>query len=53
MFRALGFYVVRLTRTRFAGLTTRGLKLGESRDLRPEEIQRLYAMTGLTVRGKG
>jgi pseudouridine synthase len=47
MFRALGFYVIRLTRTRFAGLTTRGLKLGESRDLKPEEIRKLYRMTGI------
>jgi 23S rRNA pseudouridine2605 synthase len=53
MFRALGFYVIRLTRTRFAGLTTRGLKLGESRALRPEEVRKLYRMTGIPESGVG
>ena len=47
MFRALGFHVIRLTRTRFAGLTTRGLKIGEWRELKPEEVRKLYRMTGI------
>jgi pseudouridine synthase len=47
MFRSLGFYVIQLTRTRFAGLTTRGLKIGESRDLKPEEIGKLHRMVGI------
>jgi 23S rRNA pseudouridine2605 synthase len=53
MFRALGFYVIRLTRTRFAGLTTRGLKLGESRDLKPEEVRKLQRMAGIRDSGIG
>jgi pseudouridine synthase len=53
MFRAIGFYVIRLTRTRFAGMTARGLKPGESRDLRPEEVRRLYRMTGMEKQVKG
>jgi 23S rRNA pseudouridine2605 synthase len=47
MFNAMGFRTIHLTRTRFAGLTVRGLKTGQLRDLRPEEVRRLYRMTGL------
>jgi pseudouridine synthase len=47
MFNTLGFFVIHLERTRFAGLTARGLKTGESRALKPEEVRKLYRMTGL------
>jgi pseudouridine synthase len=53
MFRSLGFHVIRLTRTRFAGLTARGLKIGEWRDLKPEEVGKLKKMTGIGVRDSG
>ena len=53
MFRALGFHVIRLTRTRFAGLTARGLKIGEWRELKPEEVRKLYRMTGIRDSGFG
>jgi 23S rRNA pseudouridine2605 synthase len=46
MFKAMGFFVIRLERTRFAGLTVRGLKIGEWRELKPEEIRMLYKITG-------
>jgi 23S rRNA pseudouridine2605 synthase len=49
MFQALGFSVHRLARVNFAGLTTRGLALGDSRDLKPEEVKMLYRMTGLSA----
>jgi 23S rRNA pseudouridine2605 synthase len=47
MFQVLGFTVRRLARTNFAGLTARGLAVGEWRDLKPEEVRMLRRMTGL------
>jgi 23S rRNA pseudouridine2605 synthase len=47
MFQALGFAVHRLVRTNFAGLTARGLAIGDWRDLKPEEIRMLRRATGL------
>jgi 23S rRNA pseudouridine2605 synthase len=48
MFQALGLTVRRLSRVNFGGLTTRGLAVGEWRDLKPEEIRMLYRATGLS-----
>jgi 23S rRNA pseudouridine2605 synthase len=48
MFQTLGFTVRRLARVNFGGLTTRGLAVGEWRDLKPEEIRMLYRATGLS-----
>lgn len=47
MFKAIGFPVLSLTRTCFAGLTTKGLKRGEYRELTLEEVRNLYRITGL------
>ena len=41
MFEAIGHPVVRLRRTRFGPLSTRGLKLGAARDLSREELKTL------------
>lgn len=47
MMKKINHPVIKLTRTVFAGLTTEGLKPGEWRDLKSEEIEMLYAKTGL------
>lgn len=47
MLRAVGFHVLYLERTYFAGLTVSGLKRGEWRELTQQEINRLYHITGL------
>jgi len=48
MFYALGCDVKRLCRLSFAGITTKGLRRGFWRYLKPEEISRLKKLTGLT-----
>lgn len=52
MCKAIGFPVLSLTRTCFAGLTTKGLKPGEYRELTSKEIHHLYRMTGLEQNGR-
>ena len=47
MLRAVGFHVLYLERTHFAGLTVYNLKRGEWRELNEKEIDRLYRITGL------
>jgi 23S rRNA pseudouridine2605 synthase len=47
MCQAVGHRVLSLERVNFAGLITKGLKPGEWRELTPEEVERLYALTGL------
>jgi 23S rRNA pseudouridine2605 synthase len=41
MFAAVGYPVTRLHRSSYAGLTADGLRPGEWRELRPEEVERL------------
>ena len=41
MFAAVGYPVARLHRSSYAGLTADGLRPGEWRELRPEEVERL------------
>lgn len=41
MFEAVGYKVTGLERTKYAGLTIKGVKRGESRPLKKEEIERL------------
>jgi 23S rRNA pseudouridine2605 synthase len=43
MFAAVGYPVRRLHRSSYAGLTADGLRPGEWRELRPEEVERLRA----------
>jgi len=47
MLEAAGHPVIRLERVRFADLTVEGLKKGGWRMLRPDEVRKLYKMTGL------
>ena len=47
MFAALGYSVHRLARINFAGLTARGLAVGDWRDLKPDEVRMLYRSAGL------
>jgi 23S rRNA pseudouridine2605 synthase len=47
MCRAVGHHVVSLERINFAGLTSKGLKPGQWRELTANEVKRLYQMTGL------
>jgi 23S rRNA pseudouridine2605 synthase len=47
MCQAVGHRVLFLERTNFAGLISEGLKPGEWRELTPEEVKRLYQLTGL------
>ena len=44
MFEAVGYDVVKLTRTRFAFLDVRSLKSGEYRKLLPHEVKKLYSL---------
>ena len=44
MFEAIGYDVVKLTRTRFAFLDVRSLKSGEYRILLPHEVKKLYSL---------
>ena len=46
MFAALGNKIVALERTSYAGLTTRHLRRGTWRELRENEIRKLYRMVG-------
>lgn len=48
MMKKINHPVIKLTRTVFGGLTTEGLKEGEWRDLKTEEVKMLYEKTGLT-----
>ena len=41
MLEAVGHPVLRLHRSRYAGLTTEGLRPGQSRELTPEEVTAL------------
>ena len=54
MFEAIGHRVVRLSRTRFGPLTTRGLKVGVTRELSPSELTALQVAVGIapTVRAR-
>jgi 23S rRNA pseudouridine2605 synthase len=52
MSQAVGHRVISLERVNFAGLISEGLKPGEWRELTSEEVERLYALTGLWVKGK-
>ncbi|HHP51468.1 MAG TPA: rRNA pseudouridine synthase [Moorella mulderi] len=47
MLAAVGHPVVRLKRVKLAFLTLRGLKPGQYRVLAPEEVEKLYELTGL------
>ena len=44
MFEAVGYDVVKLTRTRFAFLDVKSLKSGEYRMLLPHEVKKLYSL---------
>ena len=44
MFEAVGYDVVKLTRTRFAFLDVKSLKSGEYRILLPHEVKKLYSL---------
>ncbi len=44
MFEAVGYDVVKLTRTRFAFLDVKSLKSGEYRKLLPHEVKKLYSL---------
>jgi 23S rRNA pseudouridine2605 synthase len=44
MLEAVGHPVVRLHRSRYAGLTLEGLRPGESRELEPDEVARLQSL---------
>ena len=44
MFEAVGYDVIKLTRTRFAFLDVRSLKSGEYRILLPHEVKKLYSL---------
>ena len=44
MFEAVGYDVVKLTRTRFAFLDVKNLKSGEYRMLLPHEVKKLYSL---------
>lgn len=46
MFKALGHEVLALKRTAFAGLTLEGVRRGEHRPLREDEVQMLYEKAG-------
>ena len=48
MFEAVGHPVVRLHRSRYAGLDTKGLEPGEWRELTREEVDRLRRLVGLS-----
>ena len=50
MFEAIGHPVIRLRRTRFGTLTTRGLKLGAARELSGEQLNALRRSVGATPR---
>ena len=47
MMKAIGYPVIQLKRTRFAGLTVDGLNPGEWRELTIGEIEKLYQKVGL------
>lgn len=47
VFEAVGQQVARLRRTAFAGITLRGLELGQSRPLTAQELERLRRILGL------
>lgn len=47
MCAAVGHRVLELTRIVFAGLDVQGLKLGQSRHLKSQEVDALYALVGL------
>ncbi len=47
MCQAVGHRVLSLERVNFAGLISGGLKPGEWRELSPDEVDRLYELTGL------
>ena len=47
MLEAVGFKTAKLVRTRFGPLSVRGLKVGATRPLTPEEIGELYRIVGL------
>ena len=51
--QAIGHPVLKLRRTSFAGLTLKGLKVGESRPLTEIEVERLYRITEQTPQKKG
>ena len=44
MFESLGYDVIKLTRTNFAGLNTKGLQSGEYRELSIKEVKTLYSL---------
>lgn len=52
MLEAVGYPVVELTRTRFAGLTLKGLGPGKWRELRPDELRGLRRLAGLEKSGR-
>ncbi len=52
MLEAVGHPVAELTRTRFAGLTLKGLGSGKWRELRPDELRGLRRLAGLEKRGQ-
>jgi 23S rRNA pseudouridine2605 synthase len=47
LFEALGYEVEKLDRTRFAGLTHRGMSRGETRALTNSEIHALKRLAGI------
>lgn len=47
IFAALGHPVLKLKRNSFAGLTPKGLKPGDYRELKPREVERLRTASGL------
>jgi 23S rRNA pseudouridine2605 synthase len=49
MAEAVGSSLLKLVRVEYAGLTAAGVEVGQSRPLRPSEIQRLRLMCGLSA----
>lgn len=50
LFESLGFIVHKLDRINYAGLTKRGLPVGVWRNLRKDEVKKLYALTVIAPR---
>ncbi len=52
MAAALGYQVTKLQRVAFAGITFFGLRVGDARELEPEEVGSLCALVGLPKAGR-
>ncbi|MFZ5954030.1 MAG: pseudouridine synthase [Candidatus Dependentiae bacterium] len=50
LFEALGFVVHKLDRINYAGLTKRGLPIGAWRNLRKEEVKKLYLLASKKIK---